>query len=66
MHGLRARDVSAPVSARIASLEVGAQLTWLSRHLGHLSVTVTSNVYGHWQRGERRRQAQQLAGAFGI
>jgi len=44
---------------------VVAQLTWLSRHLGHPSVTVPSGVYG-WERGERRRQAQQLAGAFGV
>jgi integrase len=48
------------------SLEVGAQITWLSRHLGHSSVQVTTGVYGHWERGERRRQAQQLAGAFGV
>ena len=28
------------------SLEVGAQITWLSRHLGHSSVQVTTGVYG--------------------
>ena len=48
------------------SLEVGAQITWLSRHLGHSSVQVTTGVYGHWERGERRKQAQQLTGAFGV
>ena len=46
--------------------EGGAQITWLSRHLGHSSVQVTTGVYGHWERGERRKQAQQLAGAFGV
>ena len=48
------------------ALESGAQVTWLSRHLGHSSLQVTSGVYGHWERGERRRQARLLAGAFGI
>ena len=48
------------------SLEVGAQITRHSRHLGHTSVQVTTGVHGHWERAERRRQAQQPAGAFGI
>lgn len=48
------------------ALESGAQITWLSRHLGHSSLEVTSRVYGHWERAERKRQAKLLAGAFGV
>ena len=47
------------------ALETGAQVTWLSRHLGHSSLKVTTDVYGHWERGERKRQAARLTGAFG-
>jgi integrase len=48
------------------ALESGAQITWLSRHLGHSSLTVTTDVYGHWERAERKRQAELLLGAFGV
>jgi integrase len=48
------------------ALESGAQITWLSRHLGHSSLKVTSDVYGHWERAERRRQAELMAGGFGV
>jgi integrase len=48
------------------ALETGAQITWLSRHLGHSSLKVTTDVYGHWERGERKRQAARLEGAFGV
>jgi integrase len=48
------------------ALESGAQITWLSRHLGHSSLTVTTDVYGHWERAERKRQAELLTGAFGV
>jgi integrase len=46
------------------ALERGAQITWLSRHLGHSSLKVTTDVYGHWERGERKIQAAKLEGAF--
>jgi integrase len=49
--------------ARIA-LESGAELTWLSRHLGHSSTSITDGVYGHWARTARRRQMDRLVGAF--
>ncbi len=39
---------------------------WLSKHLGHSSLNVTSNVYGHFEKATRRREAQAMAGAFGI
>lgn len=48
------------------ALETGAQITWISRHLGHSSLDITTDVYGHWERAERRRQAELLFGAFGV
>src|SRR5204862_7869173 len=30
-------------------LESGAQLTWLSRHLGHSWLKVTTDIHGHWE-----------------
>ena len=48
------------------ALETGAQITWLSRHLGHSSLKVTTDVYGHWERAERKKQAARLEGAFGV
>ncbi|HUO72325.1 MAG TPA: tyrosine-type recombinase/integrase [Solirubrobacteraceae bacterium] len=51
--------------ARIA-LEHGAELTWLSRHLGHSSTAVTDKVYGHWSRAARKRAMERLAGAFAV
>lgn len=36
------------------ALESGAQITWLSRHLGHSSLKVTTDIYGHWERAERK------------
>ena len=32
------------------ALESGAEITWLSRHLGHSSLKVTTDIYGHWER----------------
>lgn len=49
--------------ARIA-LENGAELTWVSRHLGHSGTHVTDQVYGHWSRSAREREAERLHGAF--
>jgi integrase len=51
--------------ARVA-LEMGNELTWLSRHLGHSSTMITDTVYGHWARSARKRQAERLKGAFAI
>jgi integrase len=48
--------------AKVA-LKKGRSITWLQRRLGHSSITVTVNTYGHW---ERRREARKLAGAFGV
>ena len=48
------------------ALESGRQITWLSRHLGHSTLKVTTDIYGHWERAERRREAHQMEGVFGI
>src|SRR5207244_7981187 len=48
------------------ALESGAQITWLSRHLGHSSLKVTTDIYGHFERAERRVQAARLEGAFPV
>ena len=32
----------------------GRRITWLSRHLGHSSLKVTTDVYGHFERAERK------------
>ena len=51
--------------ARIA-LEHGAEMTWVQRQLGHSSITVTIDRYGHWERRAEKVQAARLAGAFAI
>jgi integrase len=48
------------------ALESGAQITWLSRHLGHSSLKVTTDIYGHWERAERKLQAAKMEGVFPI
>ena len=48
------------------ALEIGRQVTWLSRHLGHSSLKVTTDVYGHWERETAKQEAAQMAGIFGV
>ena len=48
------------------ALERGAEVTWLSRHLGHSSLKVTTDIYGHWERAERKLQAAKMEGAFSV
>jgi integrase len=48
------------------ALESGAQITWLSRHLGHSSLKVTTDIYGHWERAERKLPAAKMEGAFPV
>jgi integrase len=50
--------------AKVA-IESGRSITWLSRSLGHSSLAVTTEVYGHFERAERRREAEAMEGAFG-
>jgi integrase len=48
------------------ALESGAQITWLSRHLGHSSLKVTTDICGHWERAERKLQAAKVENAFPV
>ncbi len=48
------------------AIENGRQITWLSKHLGHSSLKVTTDVYGHWEAKEKKAQAQAMAGVFGV
>lgn len=48
------------------ALENGRAVTWLSRHLGHSSLSVTTEVYGHFERAERKREAALMEGVFGV
>ena len=48
------------------ALETGAQITWLSRHLGHPSPKVTTDTYGHWERAERKLQAAKMEGVLPV
>lgn len=51
--------------ARIA-IEHNRPIFWLSKHLGHWSLDGTSNVYGHFEKATRRREAEAMAGVFGF
>jgi Phage integrase family len=51
--------------ARIA-IEHNRPIFWLSKHLGHSSLSVTSNVYGHFEKATRKREAEAMAGVFGV
>jgi integrase len=48
------------------AIENNRPIFWLSKHLGHSSLDVTANVYGHFERGTRQREAQAMAGVFGV
>jgi integrase len=48
------------------ALESGAEITWLSRHLGHSTLKVTTDIYGHWERAERKLQAAKMEDAFPV
>jgi integrase len=51
--------------ARVA-IENNRPVFWLSKYLGHSSLDVTSNVYGHFEPATRRREADAMAGVFGV
>jgi integrase len=46
------------------ALETGRAIFWLSRHLGHSSVNVTTERYGHCEASERKREAELMEGVF--
>jgi integrase len=41
-------------------------MTWVQRQLGHSSITMTVDRYGHWERRAEKVQAARLEGAFAI
>jgi integrase len=48
-------------------LETGnVSIDWVSRQLGHSSIVLTVNTYGHWSREAERTQAKALKGAFNV
>ncbi len=51
--------------AKVA-LESGRPISWLQRRLGHQSITVTVDRYGHFERAARKRETEAMAGAFGV
>jgi len=48
------------------ALQSGRPITWVSRHLGHATLEITASTYGHWERAEQKRQAEKMAGVFGV
>ncbi len=42
----------------------GAQLEWVQAQLGHSSITLTRDVYGHWSRKAEKVAAERLDGAL--
>ncbi len=51
--------------AKVA-LENGRPLAWVSRHLGHSSMSITDQVYGHWERAAQKREVELMEGVFGV
>jgi integrase len=51
--------------ARIA-VENNRPIFWLSKHLGHSSLDVTSNVYGHFEKGNASAGGGGDGGVFGV
>jgi integrase len=44
----------------------GRHLFELSQHLGHSSTNVTSGIYGHFERAERKKETEKMEGVFGV
>jgi len=51
--------------AKVA-IESGRPITWLSRHLGHSSLNVTTETYGHIEDRVRQQEALQMEGVFAV
>ena len=51
--------------AKVA-IESGAQITWLQRQLGHSSLNVTANTYGHFETAARKLEASKMEDAFAV
>jgi len=61
---VRVRRARRTFAAR--ALQTGREITWLSKHLGHRTLEITASTYGHWERAARKRQAEKMAGVFGV
>ena len=48
------------------ALEAGGSIIWLQRQLGHSSITVTVDVYGHREDAARKQEAERPAEAFAL
>jgi integrase len=51
--------------ARI-TLENGALIAWVSQQLGHSTIVLTVNTYGHWSREAQKREADRLEAVFPV
>lgn len=51
--------------ARLA-IENGREMFWLSKHLGHSSLDVTTGIYGHFSKTARQSEARAMEGVFGV
>ena len=60
----RAAGLEKPL--KLMDAERGMRTEQLSRHLGHSSLKVTTDIYGHWERAERKLQAARMEGAFPV
>ena len=50
---------------RIA-MERGAELKWLQGQMGHATLALTADRYGHFGEAARKREASKLDGAFNL
>jgi len=66
--GLGAIVLATVVLASAASLALseGASLFYVSRMLGHDSISITADTYGHWTDEGREDVAARLKGALGL
>jgi len=48
------------------TLENGAAIDWVKGQLGHSSITLTIDTYGHWSRETQKATAKSLKGAFKV
>ena len=47
-------------------MENGAELKWLQGQMGHATLAMTADRYGHFGEAARRREAKKLEGAFNV
>ena len=56
-----------PFSGRPAGLDLWQEITWVSRQLGHSSISLTVDVYDDWERKAEEDAAKRLKkGAFEV